>query len=286
MYRIMYPKTLVLSGGGPKGIALIGAMHYLDTRDYLRNVENYWGTSVGSIICLLFMIGYTPIEIFQNFFINEALIDNTSIPPNIFTIAALCNIETIGSKVSKILDKKLGKNNFTFKELNTLLGKTIHIIGTNIDNMCADCFDHEKTPNMSIKDAIEISCDLPFIFTPKKYNGYTYIDGGFINNYPINMADNKIDEVLGICIFGPVLTGNETLNILFKLMQIPLIEVHRERIKHLSDKCLNIELSIDNMSLIELAPNINKRMNAFSEGVKQISKFFEEKQKKGWDIVF
>ena len=57
--------TLILSGGGVKGIAYIGALKYLDelkTKEDLKvdiNIQEILGVSVGSIVGLLYILGYT-----------------------------------------------------------------------------------------------------------------------------------------------------------------------------------------------------------------------------------
>src|SRR5271156_5786165 len=61
--------TLVLSGGGIKGLAILGALHYVhDQLKVFTNFKNYVGTSIGSIICYLLIIGYTPLELLLYFF--------------------------------------------------------------------------------------------------------------------------------------------------------------------------------------------------------------------------
>jgi len=50
--------TLVLSGGSMKGIAQIGAMHCLKKNNLLNDIKTIAATSVGSIIGLLYSIGY------------------------------------------------------------------------------------------------------------------------------------------------------------------------------------------------------------------------------------
>ena len=55
--------TLVLAGGGTKGILTLGALQYAFDNLFLTNVKNYIGTSAGAMICFLLCIGYKPIEI-------------------------------------------------------------------------------------------------------------------------------------------------------------------------------------------------------------------------------
>jgi predicted acylesterase/phospholipase RssA len=144
---------------------------------------------------------------------------------------------------------------------------------------------------MKVIEAIEISCDLPYIFTRKNYNGHTYVDGGFINNYPINMADDGKENVLGICVFGDMNIGGDYISWIYRLLFMPIMELHRERISRLSNKCINVELKIDGVSITDMSPNQKKKISVFSTGYQQASKFFKDREEKmlknagdGWDI--
>lgn len=263
---------LVLSGGGSKGLAILGALHYIHENNGLGNIEEYWGTSVGSIITLLLCIGYTPFEIFHKFFMmnyfqGEYALDITTILQN----SALCPIELLGSKVRQFVETKLGPGaNPTFFELYQSFGKKIHIIGANVDTMREVNFNVDTYPLMHILEAIEISCDLPYLFTRKRFNGETYVDGGFINNYAINEADDNKHYVLGICASGETIaTNNDNIGWLYRLLYMPITQLHRERVNKLSDKCTNIDLQINNISIIEMSPSKNKKIEVFSEGYKQ-----------------
>ena len=55
--------SLVLSGGGSKGFAMLGALQYLYDKGYMENIKNFIGTSIGGIISYLLIIGMTPVEI-------------------------------------------------------------------------------------------------------------------------------------------------------------------------------------------------------------------------------
>lgn len=286
---------LVLSGGGPRGMGIIGALHYADEHKYLDTIKEYWGSSVGSVISLLLLIGYTPFEAFHQFFMLEHFVD-----PNQFNIqsvletSALCPIEIFGQKIRHFVEHKIGRDvNPTFMDLYERYGKKIHIIGANTDTMKGECFDVDSRPDMKVIEAIEISCDLPYIFTKKQFEGHTYVDGGFINNYPINMADDGEHDVLGICAFGEVSAGGDYINWLYRLLYMPIRELHRERVSRLSDKCVNVELTIDGVNITDMSPSQKKKIAIFSAGYQQATKFFknrEEEQLKtpsdGWDVDF
>ena len=60
-------KNLAISGGGSMGIGIIGIIKYLENKHIIKNIKNYIGTSIGSLICFLLILGYTTNQIY-NFF--------------------------------------------------------------------------------------------------------------------------------------------------------------------------------------------------------------------------
>lgn len=268
---------LVLSGGGPRGLAILGALHYVHEKGGLDNIQEYWGTSIGSLISLLLLIGYTPLEAFQQFFMLQNFTDPTTLDfETILKDSAFCPIEIFGNKVRYFVEHKLGKGaNPTFYELYRQFGKKINILGTNIDDMRGEVFNVDTQPMMHIIEAIEISCDLPYIFTKKVYNGKTYVDGGFINNYPVDLADNGKDNCLGICVFGDLKPQTtDYIGWIYRFLYMPIMELYRERTSRLSNKFTNIELKINNISMIEMSPSNKKKIEVFSLGYRQATSTF------------
>jgi NTE family protein len=53
---------MVLSGGGVKAVAHIGALKALHELHLLDSIEIFVGTSIGSIIATLYVLGMTPDE--------------------------------------------------------------------------------------------------------------------------------------------------------------------------------------------------------------------------------
>ena len=58
-------EILVLSGGGKKGVAQVGALHCLKKNNLLNNIKTIAASSVGSVNGLLLCAGYHPMEIFR-----------------------------------------------------------------------------------------------------------------------------------------------------------------------------------------------------------------------------
>ena len=56
-------KNLVFAGGGFKGIAYIGVLRYLESSGLLEDIKTFSGTSIGALISLLIVLGYTSKEL-------------------------------------------------------------------------------------------------------------------------------------------------------------------------------------------------------------------------------
>lgn len=178
--------TLCFSGGGIKGISFLGAIKYLEDVDYLdmKNINNYVGTSVGSIISFLYVIGYT----------SDDLVDfSTKFDFKKFEIEVNCNnfLSNLGidsgikimTAIKTFLTEKLNMDDISFSELYNLNKKDFKILATNYSTSKLEIFSHEKTPDVSVLLAIRMSIAVPFIFTPVKYNNNYYVDGGVTCNF-------------------------------------------------------------------------------------------------------
>ena len=51
---------------------------------------------------------------------------------------------------------------------------------------------------MEVIKALRISMSIPFIFKPYKYNDKIWVDGGCMNNFPIEIFNDKLNDVIGI----------------------------------------------------------------------------------------
>ena len=56
---------LILSGGGVKGVAHLGALKALHELGLLQNIDTFVGTSIGAFIGVLLSIGYSPDELYK-----------------------------------------------------------------------------------------------------------------------------------------------------------------------------------------------------------------------------
>jgi predicted acylesterase/phospholipase RssA len=92
--------------------------------------------------------------------------------------------------------------NVTFQEFYARTGIEVHFMVTELNKFQVVDFSHKTHPTHSVVEACYMSCCYPFGFTPIYRDGCCYIDGGIINDYPVNecIRDQKCDvaEILGI----------------------------------------------------------------------------------------
>lgn len=209
--------SLVLSGGGFNGIIFLGVIYNLILKSSLdiKKINSFTGTSIGSIICTLLSIGYSPLEIItestkiiNNYFATSSLpvsthIDlvNMNIPTIIFNLYSSSN-----THIFKIIETLIfNKINIipTMKTLYELTGKKLTLVSHCL-NKSTVYINHETFPNINVMDAIKMSCNIPFIFDKICIDNEYYVDGGISDNFPVkyvyeHMKKEK-NNILGICL--------------------------------------------------------------------------------------
>lgn len=89
----------------------------------------------------------------------------------------------------------------TFSDLETLKTKVseaqikkMYFTGTNCTSQQLEVFSPTTSPDMPVYLAARISTSFPWAFKSVIYNGSEYIDGGALNNYPMQVFDNPDNE--------------------------------------------------------------------------------------------
>ncbi len=156
--------ALVLSGGGARGIAHVGLLKALnDNGIYPKEIS---GTSMGAIIGLLYAAGLSPIEI-----INK--------------IEELKFYDLISSfgKIRKrsldilypIIKKAIGVTRFDQLEI------PLHIAVSNVNYGRAEMISKGDCIHAALASA-----SIPFVFRAYSNGSMDFVDGGLLNNFPID----------------------------------------------------------------------------------------------------
>lgn len=220
---------LVLSGGGAKGLAHIGALKVIEEAGI--RIDYIGGTSMGAIVGSLYASGYNAKaldSIFKTVDFNVLIQDD--LPRKAKTFYEREDSEkyaiTLPFDNFKIgLPQGLSKGQNFFNEFARL---TSHVHEVNDFNklpipfFCMSTNIETGTPILLDKgylpEAVSASGALPSIFSPIELDGILMTDGGVSNNYPIAEIRKKGAEiVIGIDVQDSLLARNE-LNSLTNIM--------------------------------------------------------------------
>ncbi|WP_308469759.1 patatin-like phospholipase family protein [Gelidibacter japonicus] len=201
---------LVLSGGGAKGFAHIGVLKVIDSLNI--KVDYIAGTSMGAIIGSLYASGYSGKQldsIFSSLYFDDVINDN--LPRSAKTFYERDNSEryavTLPFNNFKLkLPSALSRGQNVFNLLSKL---TLHVtdisdfdqlpipffcVATDVETGKAVILDHGN-----LAQAVTASGAFPSLFQPVIIDDRVLIDGGVINNYPIDELKAKgMDVVIGV----------------------------------------------------------------------------------------
>lgn len=278
-------KKLVISGGGSKGLILLGALHRFVESDKIKleDVEEFAGTSIGSVLCLLIICGYTCTEILehatfidQNFFNSK---QSQTIWEMMENFGALSMTKFMSYLEKLMIQKGWGKQP-TLKEFYDRTHKTFIITGVNITKCQAEYYSTWTTPNLAVLDAVKISCNLPFIFKRIKYDNCLLIDGGLMNNLPIDQVDDKKSKILALNVtsFKPVETSQNLTNYFISLLSLPIIANTWLRIKDCGSNVEIVNLyptqnDTDTNASFDFCINDDQKYNMFMKGYMQATHY-------------
>jgi len=277
---------LVISGGGVKGIAIIGALKVLFENNLLNNVEAYIGSSIGGLICFLLNIGYTYNELEEIMFnINFSEYRNINIS-TIFQNWGLDNGEFLIKLFIAIIKQKNISSDITFKNLFEKTNKLLVLTGSELIRNEEKYYSHLETPEMKVLDAIRITISYPIIFNPLKNNVIKngieeteiLIDGALFSPYPMNYFKD-IKNKIGIIIHSNhnsngIVDGEDYL--------INIIKCLTERYEkfHLKDYIDNtIIIDIKNIHSMNFELTQDDKKNMYQLGIDSATNYLSKNKK-------
>lgn len=223
---------LVLSGGGAKGLAHIGVLKVIDSLGV--KIDYVAGTSMGAIVGALYASGYSGKQldsIFQKVDFDNIITDD--LPRAYKAFLERDNAEKYVVKLPfedfKLkLPTALSRGHNTYSLLSRL---TLHVNGVNnfselpIPFFCIAT--NVETGKQVILDqgnlsqSIMASGALPSLFQPVFINNEMLIDGGVVNNYPVDELRAKdMDIIIGVDVQDSLANRNELKSAPDVLLQI------------------------------------------------------------------
>jgi predicted acylesterase/phospholipase RssA len=257
----------------------------LTWNDYLSEVHTYVGVSVGSIISLLTVCGYTPIEIISDalevdIFEDISKFSWSNIQESFINIRDNIGIISTQSIRKKLIHKVEAKFGFvpSLKQLYELTQRTFVSVSANLDKEQTEYMSFKTDPDLSCVDAVMYSMNIPIIFYKLKYKDCVYVNGALGNPYPVDIYDDGKTNILGIYTKSTKKTNKEPENAtttmyIHKIIHFSMTTIRDRIIDNASDKCKHIALEAEIMDSIGLTIDTKLKAEMFMKGLKKTDGF-------------
>lgn len=201
--------AVVLGGGGAKGAAEVGVLKYIEQAGV--PVDYVVGTSIGSIVGGLYSIGYNSTEL-DSLFRSQEWLDlltdrSISNSNSLITIEdGVLMIKGIPVRLD-FIKKKNPLSNIGVLRGDSIVSKFNSMIGSKYAIPETDSISFDSLPipyrcvavnvrsfeecvlsHGSLSKAMRASMAVPFVFRPMNINDQPLVDGGVLNNLPVDVA--------------------------------------------------------------------------------------------------
>ncbi len=262
---------LVLSGGGAKGAAHIGAIQALEENGI--PIDYVAGTSMGAIVSGLYAAGYSPqemleivaskdLEYWSSGIIDKDLIYFYDRPEETAAIAHFnFNLDT---KAEKKFSGGILPNNFisplpmnyAFLELfapyTAQCGGDFDKLFVPFRCVASDIYNRKEIVfrDGQLGDAIRASMSIPLVFKPLKKDGRYIFDGGIFNNYPVSVMQEDFapDHMIGVDVATSSVADPDGM-----VGQITSLVMMPQNDSIATDKGINIRLDLSKYEMLEFS---------------------------------
>ena len=169
--------SLVLSGGGARGIAHIGVIEELEKQGF--EIFSIAGTSMGALVGGVYALGKMD-----------------ALKTWLFT---LDKIKTFNLVDFTLNTQGLIKGDKVLRKMKDFIpDENIENLPIHFTAIASDILNKEEITftSGSVYDAIRASIAIPTVLTPVKTENRLLVDGGVLNNIPVNHAKRLEDDIL------------------------------------------------------------------------------------------
>ena len=187
-------RTLVVSGGGMKGVASLGAVVALKKAGALDGVHTVVGTSAGALVAAALAIDRANLRVLDSLAQSRYQAD-----VDLSRLLASFGLDS-GRHLERWIHTLLGGRAYTFAGIRQEHGVDLVVCATNLTERKPAYFGPDATPDMDVGTALRMSCTIPLLFSAVKHEGSVFVDGAVSDNFPLAWAADTYgrDTVLGI----------------------------------------------------------------------------------------
>ena len=244
---------IALSGGGIRGIAHAGVLKALEESNI--QIDIIGGTSSGSLVSVLYAMGFSPYYIFLLFKRYAKNIVNFDTVPIINTIGnfmvnkkfQICGFNS-GEEIGRVYDE-LAKN----RGINNISDIKMPIVIPAVDVNDAKKYIFTNNPlkntnkikyisDISVGTAVRASSSFPGIFCPCEYKKHKFLDGGILDNIPVKEVRKQgADKVIAVNFKADIIDENSNfMDISMRTLDIMGNKISEENLAD-SDFVLTVE---------------------------------------------
>jgi len=243
--------ALVLSGGGARGIALIGILKQLEAANI--PIDYIVGTSIGAVVGGLYSVGYSPDDLVQIFDTTDwenvfELIENPNRRELLYD-RKLLNERSMLKLYFRNWEMILPEGLSFANQFNSILNRYF----LNAKYPSSRNFDSVKIPfravatdivsgniialrSGNITTAVRASATIPLRHTPVQIDDYMLVDGGIKANIPVSVAINEFspDIVIACDVTSPLYKKNELnnpWNVADQIVSLQIIKYSNDELK-------------------------------------------------------
>jgi predicted acylesterase/phospholipase RssA len=267
---------LVMSGAGTNGLIQLGLLNHLLENDIfvLSNLKSIYATSAGAIISILLLIGVSITEI-KEYIIHrpwEKFFNLDLQEKGIFQLSYLYDMIKPFMLAYDIPDT------YTLLELYNKSGIDLHIFTTKINGMISVDLNHTTFPTITLSDVIKMTACIPILFPPVYYENEYYIDGGILNNCPLQSIEKYsypknsiliVDLTQKTLIYNEDSTMIDVMNILFSnILHVVCADQYNKSCKseYPHYYCITTECIMNNEVWVQYIHNIEYRQELYDYG--------------------
>jgi NTE family protein len=169
--------SLVLSGGGARGIAHIGVIEELEKQGF--EIKSISGTSMGALVGGVYAVG--KMQEYKNWICTLDKFDVFKLVDFTFSTQGLVKGDRVLNKMKEFIpDIKIEDLKIHYAATATDISRKKEVVFTK----------------GSLYEAVRASISIPTVFTPVKTENSILVDGGVINNVPINHVKRTKDDII------------------------------------------------------------------------------------------
>lgn len=228
------PRTLIIKGGGVKGLAFAGALLELEKH---YSFDEFVGTSAGAIAALLLAAGYTPTELLKHLRDKDfRQFKDASFLQAMLNLIFHCGLYPgleFENWFRELISKKCAKVGIT-RLVDLPVRAIVYATQKGSGTLVFDSSNSRKETEVTF--AARCSMSIPLFFIPPLVDNKRVYDGGVLHNFPLQkyLSDNPGKPFIGIYIDEPIKRKEfiikEILGIVVEGDEREIVDKYREHI--------------------------------------------------------